>query len=191
MLEFPDGGGNRIKLDREGYIKVAFAFLIIIGSIVLYVFEFRQFDLILEMKRLLLYALVVGLVIGIWVSRKLSAGEQEAFERMRIYMITVLVVLIFSPLYISLLNRWLDFREPEYREASFEKADAYISENYGVLKGEDPEIAGYKLTLVLDQEVLQLKAKQNPFPNNKTGDKVLLPIKRGLFGISYVSFENQ
>ncbi len=191
MLDLPYGGGNRIKLDKKGYAAVALAFVLIIGSIVLYVFEFRRFDMILQVKKLLLFALFVGLIIGYFIGRRLSAGEEEAFEKMRIYMIVIVLTLVFTPLYLSLINRWLDFSDTEYKEAYFEKADAYISEKYGVLKGEDVKIAGYKLILIMDQEVLQFKAKQNPFPNNKKGDKVLLPIKKGLLGVQYISFADQ
>ncbi len=186
----PYGGGNRIKLDKVGYLKAVVVAVIIFGLIVLYVFEFPHFDLILNPKRLILFAVAFGLVLGIILGKRFSTGVKEAYERMRIYMILTVLCLFFMPLLISLANRFLDFRTPESKEVILENVEAYISEKYGVLKGEDVKIAGYKIVIVMDQEVHQLKSKQNPFPNYKQGDKVQIAIYNGLFGIKYVGLKD-
>ncbi len=180
------GGGNRIKLDQSGYLKVGIGATIILGLIVLYVFEFKHFDLVLNPKLLMGYAFGFGLTLGILLGNRFSKGVIEALEKMKIYMILITLSIVFMPLIVNLTNRLLDFRSPEMKEVSLENVEAYISEKYGILKGEDVKIAGYKIVLIMDQEVLQLKSKINPFPNNKKGDKVQIAIHKGLLGIKYI-----
>ena len=184
------GGGNKIKLDRSGYLKVGIAASIILGLIVLYVFEIKHFDLVLNTTLLLAYAFGCGIVLGILLGNHFSKGVKEVFEKMRIYMILIVLCIIFMPLIVNLANRLLDFRSPELKEVSLENVEAYISEKYGVLKGEDVKIAGYKIVLIMDQEVLQIKSKLNPFPNNNKGDKVQIAIHKGLLGINFVGFKS-
>jgi hypothetical protein len=183
------GGSNRIKLDKPGYFKAGIGVAIIFGLIILYGFEIKHFDLVLNPKLLFAYAFGFGLVLGVLLGNRFSRGTSEAFEKMRIYMILITLCIIFMPLLVNLANRLLDFRTPELKEVSFENVEAYISEKYGILKGEDVKIAGYRIILVMDQEVLQLKSKHNPFPNNKKGDKVQIAIHKGLFGIKFVSLK--
>ena len=104
-------------------------------------------------------------------------------------MIMIVFCIVFMPLIVNLTNRILDFRSPELKEVSLESAEAYISEKYGVLKGEELKIAGYKIIILMDQEVLQIKSKTNPFPNNKKGDQVQIAINKGLLGIKFVGFD--
>jgi hypothetical protein len=128
--------------------------------------------------------------LGVVLAGRFGRGVSDSFEKMRIYMILIVVSIAFMPLLVNLANRYLDFRTPEIKEVSLENVEAYISEKYGVLKGEDVKIAGYKIVVVMDQEVLQLKSKQNPFPNNKPGDIVQIAVNKGLFGIEYVGLKN-
>ncbi len=186
----PYGGSNRIKLDKSGYLKVGIGIIIFLGAMVLYVFELKHFDRILNPKLLFAYAFGFGLALGIFLGKRFSKGILESFEKMRIYMILIVLSIIFMPLLINLANRCMDFSTPEYKEVVLENVEAYISEKYGVLKGEDVKIAGYKIVLVMDQEVLQLKSKHNPFPNKKKGDVVRIAIHKGLLGIKYVVLNN-
>lgn len=182
----PYGGSNRVKLDNSGYVKVGIGAIIIIALIALTVLEFRHFDLLLNPKLLLVYALVLGLILGTILGKKFSEGIKETYEKVRIYVVLIMASIIFMPLFVSLTNRLLDFRTPEKKAVIFENAEAYISERYGVMEGETAKIAGYKIVLVMDQEILQLKSKKHPFPNAKKGDTVELTIKKGLLGIKYV-----
>lgn len=182
--------GGRIKLAKSEYPKVALGAAVIFGVIVLYVFELKHFDLVLNPKLLLAYAFGFGLILGIILGRKLSREVTDAYEKMRIYMMLIVLSIAFMPLLVNLANRLLDFKNPEIKDVSFENAEAYISEKYGVLQGEDVKIAGYKIVVVMDGTVLQLKSKHNPFPNNQPGDIVKIAVHRGLLGIHYVSLNN-
>ena len=178
--------GNRIKLDKSDYPKVILGAILLFGMIILYVFEFKHFSLVLEPKWLLIFALGFGVMLGVALGNRFSKGEKESFERFRIYSIFIFISIFFMPLLINLSNRLLDFRKPEIHEVSLENVEAYISEKYGVLKGEDVKIAGYKIVVVMDGQVLQLKSKENPFPDNKPGDIVELTVHNGFFGLKYV-----
>ena len=182
---FPSG--NRIKLDKSDYPKVIAGVILLFGMITLYVFEFKHFSLVLEPKWLLIFALGFGIMLGVTLGNRFSKEVKDSFERFRIYTIFIFISVFFMPLLINLSNRLLDFRQPELRKVSLESVDAYISEKYGVLKGEDVKIAGYKIVVVMDQQVLQLKSKENPFPNNQPGDAVEIKVHYGLFGLKYVN----
>ena len=182
---FPSG--NRIKLDKSDYPKVIIGVILLFGMIVLYVFEFKHFSLVLEPKWLLLFSLGFGIMLGLTLGNRFSKKVKESFERFRIYTLFIFLSIFFMPLLINLSNRLLDFRQPELREVSLENVEAYISEKYGVMKGEDVKIAGYKIVVVMDQQVLRLKSEENPFPNSQAGDMVKIAVHNGLFGIKYVN----
>ena len=182
----PYGGSNRANLKKSDYVKGISAVTVIFSLIVLYVVEFKHFSLVLEPKWLLLFSVGFGVMLGVTVGNKFSKDVKETFERFRIYMIFIVLSIFFMPLLINLANRHLDFRTPEMRDVSFENSEAYISEKYGILKGEEVKIAGYKIVVVMDQKVLQLKSKHNPFAKNQRGDIVQIAVHHGLFGLKYV-----
>lgn len=190
MLGFnigPYDGNNRANLKKADYVKGISGVVVIFTLIVLYVFEFKHFDLLLEPIWLLLFSAGFGIMLGISLGNKLSKSVKESFERFRIYTILIFLSIFFMPLIINLSNRLLDFRTPELQEVSFENFEPYISEKYGVLKGEKVKIAGYKIVVVMDGKPLNLKSKQNPFPNNKPGDIVQIKVHKGLFGLKYIA----
>ena len=122
-------------------------------------------------------------MLGVTLGNRFSKEVKESFERFRIYTILIFLSIFFMPLLINLSNRLLDFRTPELQEVSLENIEPYISEKYGILKGEKVKIAGYKIVVLMDGNPLDLKSKQNPFPNNKLGDIVQIVVHQGLFGL--------
>jgi len=182
----PYEGSNRANLKKADFLKGISGVVVIFGLIVLYVFEFKHFDLVLKPKWLVLFSFVLGIMLGVRLGKKFSKGVKESFERFRVYTILIFLSIFFMPLLINLSNRLLDFRMPEKVEVSFENIEPYISEKYGVLKGEKIKIAGYKIVVLMDGNPLDLKSKQNPFPNNKPGDIVQIAVHHGLFGLKYI-----
>ncbi len=191
MKFLPYGGGNRIKLDTAGYLRVAAAAIVLMGMIVLYVFEIKHFDRVMNTWLLITYALVFGVLAGVALGRRLSRDVTEEFEKMRIYVIMIALCIVFLPLLVNLANRLLDFRTPEIKTVSLESVEPYISERFGVLKGEEVKTAGYKIVFVMDKEVIQIKSKTNPFEGYQPGDSAEVLLHRGLLGIKYVRLKNE
>ncbi len=182
------GGQNRIKLDRAGYLRVALATILIMGSIFLYVFEFRVFNRTLNIGWLLLISALVGGTLGYYISRKFSKGINETYERMRIYMVCIAMCVLFTPLYLSLINRFLDFSEPEIISVEFLSSSARISERFGNLKGVKNKIDHYAIVVVIDDQPVSFRTKKDYFSEFKEGEIVDLKVNQGLLGVRYITF---
>lgn len=92
---------------------------------------------------------------------------------------------LFAPLFGSLLNRSLG--ESTTQSFDFVAETAYFASGYGILKGEKLSPTGWRLTVREGKTERRLKyKKQAYFPLTKPGDKILLPIRRGVFGVRVV-----
>ncbi|HRI59140.1 MAG TPA: hypothetical protein PK228_05445, partial [Saprospiraceae bacterium] len=59
----------------------------------------------------------------------------------------------------------------------------YLASNYGVLKGEKLQPTGYYLMVKENGREIRFKYKlQSYYPLTKPGEKILLPVRKGLFG---------
>ncbi len=179
---------NQIKPNLSNYFKAALAALLIILSVVLYVFEFDHFDKTINIKYLLLLAVILGLLVGILISRRLAINEFELFEQMRIYMICTIICIVFMPLVLSLTNRLLDFRTPDLKTAQILSFQAVGDQPFGHIKGEKLKITNYEWGIELDQQVFNFRTKTLPFGEKKLGDNVQISVYQGLLGIRYLKF---
>ena len=188
MLPTPSVSGNRIKLSPSGYLKVGIAAILIFTAIVLYVFEFNHFDKTIDIKYLLILSLVLGLIAGVLIGRRLAKEEHEIFEQMRIYMICATLCIVFMPLLVSLTNRLLDFKTPIDTEAQILSFQPQTDLPFGHMKGEKVDITHYEWVLLIDGKNFKFSTKELPFPENELGDLVSIPVHRGLLGIRYLSY---
>jgi hypothetical protein len=101
---------------------------------------------------------------------------------------TVVFCILFAPLCASLLNRASG--TTEYESFEFVSEMPYLSSNYGLLKGEKLKPTGIRLK-VKEQDKLYLfqYKKQEYFPNTEPGEKVLLPMRKGLLGFRVLELE--
>jgi len=189
MLEFPKLSGNRIKLKNSEYLKAVLIVLLIIFAIVVYVFQFDHFDKMLNAKYFLFTSLGLGLALGIFIGRPYAEKEHDLVDRMRIYMTCAGLCVVFMPLVICLVNRYLDFREPRFEMAQVLELRAKTDQPFGYLKDEEMTITYYKATVLIGEDIFKFKTKEHPFPQKQEGDMVQVPICQGLLGMEYLSFK--
>ncbi len=154
----------------------------------LYVREFSVFSNTLEVKRLALMSMLVGAVIAagaIWFWRERFMPWQE---QMPSVVFILIFSMVFAPLFGSLLNRGLGRDATQSFE--FVSETAYFATGYGVLQGEKLKPTGWKLVLREAGQEWHLKNKsQAYYPLTKPGEEVLLPVRRGIFGVRVVELK--
>lgn len=165
--------------------SAAIAVVILALLMWLYVREFKILSNTLEIKGLvvgsvLTMAILVGGLLWKWRDRFIPLDRHFP----EIVMIGVFS-LLFAPLFGSLLNRSLGTNAE--KSFDFVSETAYYASGYGVLKGEKLSPSGWRLSVAQNGKTYRLKYKtQAYFPLTKPGEKVLLPIRKGLFGVNIV-----
>lgn len=154
----------------------------------LYVREFDTLSRTLEVK-----GLVIGsmLVVGILTCAALWRWRDRFIPWNRHFPEVVLILvfsILFAPLLGSLLNRGLG--QDASQSFEFVSETAYYASGYGILKGEKLKPSGWRLTVREGRQEHRLKYKnQAYYPLTKTGEKVLLPIRHGIFGVRVVQLK--
>ncbi len=151
----------------------------------LYVREFAVLSNTLEVKGLVIGSMLVGGLISaglIWRWRNRFTPWERHFPEV---VLMLVFSVLFAPLFGSLLNRSLG--ESTTQSFDFVAETAYFASGYGILKGEKLTPTGWRLTVREGKTERRLKyKKQAYFPLTKPGDKILLPIRRGVFGVRVV-----
>ncbi len=160
----------------------AFGLVIAFGALIwLYTREFPVFTNTIGAGRLVFGAMIAGAL--------LAAAALYAFrERLRPWdrhvpeIATVLVfTTLFAPLFASLLNR--AGGPVEHQSFEFVSEIPYLSSNYGLLKGEKIEPTGMRLLVKEDGKLYRFQYKKQPyFPITEPGERILLPMRKGLLG---------
>lgn len=165
-----------------------YAFLAVLALFVLgglYVREFAFLYNSIGVKGLVAGSLLVALaaaVAGLWLGR-------ERFTPWKRHVPEILLILfcsvLFAPLFGSLLNRAFSLKE--YHSFEFVSEAPYFSSGYGLLKGEKIEPSGYHLTVREKGQLHRFKYKgQAYYPLTKPGERILLPVRRGIFGVRVI-----
>jgi hypothetical protein len=151
----------------------------------LYVREFAVLSNTLEVKGLVICSMLVGGLISaglIWRWRNRFTPWERHFPEV---VLMLVFSVLFAPLLGSLLNRSLG--ESTTQSFDFVAETAYFASGYGILKGEKLTPTGWRLTVREGKKERRLKyKKQAYFPLTKPGDKILLPVRRGVFGVRVV-----
>lgn len=151
----------------------------------LYVREFAVLSNTLEVKGLVIGSMLVGGLISaglIWRWRNRFTPWERHFPEV---VLMLVFSVLFAPLFGSLLNRGLG--KSTTQSFDFVAETAYFASGYGILKGEKLTPTGWRLTVREGKKERRLKyKKQAYFPLTKPGDKILLPIRRGVFGVRVV-----
>lgn len=179
--------GNRIKLSTQGYIKAVLAVMLIFAAIVLYVFQFDHFGKLLDGKYFLLLSAGIGLLIGSLIGHQFAKEEFELAEKMRLYVFCAGLTIVFMPLLIGLINRYLDFSPPQQAQVQLLELKTGISQPFGYVKGEKLK-PNYRMVILYDQTIYKLTFKEPAFTQHTPGDMITIPIRKGLLGIRYFDF---
>ena len=168
---------------------LAFIAVLIFGCLVwLYVREFAVLSNTIEVKNLVIgsMAVMAVLVAGLlwrWRSR-FTPWNRHVPE----FLLISVFSLLFAPLFGSLLNRGLGTDQTQ--SFDFISETAYFASGYGVLKGEKLRPTGWRLTVRESGVERRFKyKKQAYFPLTKPNEKVLLPMRKGVFGVSVMQLK--
>ncbi len=160
----------------------------LLGIIFLYVREFTYFSNTIGLKWLVLGAMAVaGLLttVLLYLKRDRFMPLGRHFPAVAFILVNAI---LFAPLLGSLANRLLG--KTIVREFKFISEKAYYAEAYGVLKGEDVKVTGWRLTVNDAGVVRTFKyKKQSYYPISQPGDVISLPMVQGLFGAEVMDLE--
>lgn len=176
---------KKLMLDRYPRLFSLLLSLLFFALIWVYVKEFPFLSNTMEVKSLLIGALISGLLIAALIIalsfKKLAPLGRHIPELLFIGSVS----LIFSPLFASLINRNLG--TDELLSLEFVSETPFLASQYGVLKGEKPKPTGYRLKVRYEGRETTFKYKsQAYFPLTKPGEKILVPVRKGVFGFSVV-----
>ncbi len=160
---------------------------VFVGLLWLYVREFPVFSNTIGLRPLLVGSITVA-ALG---AGALLYALRERFSPWRRHVPeTALIVsgfLLFAPLFGSLFNRLAG--RPAYEPFTFVAEIPYLASRYGVLKGEHIQPTGYHLTVRSESgQTHRFRYRQQAYyPITKPGESILLPVRKGLFGVRVVT----
>lgn len=167
-------------------ITAVLVVLLLLGLIALYVSEFHWFDRTIGMRRLALYAMAIGVLLGTALGRRFSPQGRNTVEKVQLYVFFIFICTLFAPLAASLSNRLLSPYPPRLEQVTFFEEQAFFSGRYGLIKGEKVEPDGYYTFFYYHGRLRRVKSKQPLLSGRERGETVGLTIRRGLWGYDVV-----
>lgn len=177
---------NRIKVSNKTKILSFSAVFALVGLIALYVLEFHWFQNTLNAKRLIWISLGVGFFISLGLAYLLTKNTKDSYDRLRISLMIIFIITLFSPLFGSLTNRILSFQETENQDVVF-FAEKRVSDFK--LVDEEKSRKGYFVFFIRNGKTERAKSSNRLFKNIEKGTSIELPIKKGLLGFEIVCLE--
>ncbi|MBK7872979.1 MAG: hypothetical protein IPJ74_21070 [Saprospiraceae bacterium] len=165
------------------YTAIAFG---LVGLIVLYVMEFKYFNRTFQANIMTLWSIVIGIIIGILLSRRFIKSADDFVDRIRIVLLCTVGIAIFMPLFTSLSNRLFSFYDIKMIPVEFVESEAYVGSRFGVLNNEKVEPTGYRTFIYRDTKLLKILTEEALFPDAQRGDSVQLSVKKGFWGFEFV-----
>jgi hypothetical protein len=155
--------------------------LLFLGLIGLYVREFPLLSNTFQVKRLIAGAMLLGTTGGAGFLYAKRARFTPLRRHLPELASILTVVVLFSPLLFSLLNRGLGKTEDQAFE--FVSETPYLASSYGILKGDKIKPTGYYLVVRENGRTHRLQyKKQAYYPITRPGEQILLPVRKGLLG---------
>ncbi|MCB0531923.1 MAG: hypothetical protein H6574_02410 [Lewinellaceae bacterium] len=160
----------------------AFGLVIAFGVLIwLYTREFAVFTNTIGAGNLVLGAMVAGILLAA-VALYAFRQRLQPWDRHVPEIATALVfTTLFAPLFASLINR--AGGPVEHQSFEFVSEIPYLSSNYGLLKGEKIKPSGIRLQVKEAGKLYRFQYKMQPyFPITEPGERILLPMRKGLLG---------
>ncbi len=173
---------NRLNIRTGDMIRYAALGLALLGLVVLYVFEFKYFNLTLNLRGLIFKGLVAGLILGLVLGRLYYKQGRDLTERIQLYVFFVVLSMVFMPLFVSLSNRLLSFKPPSSLSVEYVGTEAYFSDRFGVTKGQQIKPTGYNLFFYHDNQLKKIRLDYPLFQDSLRGAMITLPVRAGLWG---------
>lgn len=172
---------NKTKI---GAFLIAFT---IVGLMALYVQEFHWLGNTFYAKKLIFWSLGFGLLSGVGLGKYWTRNIADSYDRMRLWILVIFVITLFSPYIGSLTNRLLSFEEAISEEFIFftEKPIADLE----IVSTEKARPEAYFVFFMKNGTLERAKTRKRLFEGTEKGAKIRLPVKRGLYGFDIVCLD--
>ncbi|MEO6038853.1 MAG: hypothetical protein ABIQ93_10600 [Saprospiraceae bacterium] len=171
------------------YIPALLSVVAFFGLVFLYVREFGVLSNTIHAGRLIAGSIVAML----FLNGALLWWFQDRFSPLSRHITEIVLIVVFStlfaPLFVSLINRGLG--KTEFQAFVFLAETPYIATGYGFMKNTSIKPTGYYLE-VEDRDGQRRRfryKKQKYYPITQAGQTVLLPVRKGLFGIRVMALD--
>ncbi|MBI1223784.1 MAG: hypothetical protein GC192_00990 [Bacteroidetes bacterium] len=175
-------------------LLVFFAVIAIFGVIALYVHEFQWFQNYIKPQKMVLGSLLVGLAVGIMLAFRFQKKEKDLVDKIQIWTVCIVTSILPMPLLASLANRFFAEQKPHETPVEFWEEKAHLVGRsptiYGFIEGNKKTEMGYFIFVIIDGELVRVKSKTPRFSNSVQGDTIVVPIKKGLFNVDYIEWQD-
>lgn len=151
-----------------------------------YVKEFDHFNRMVGARQLVIPALLFGGLSGLALGLYLQRRQQDTVVRLQIVMACLFALLVVAPLLAGLSNRLLSWNKVRYEEVEFVQERAFFSSRFGAIKDESQMPTGYYLFFYYQGRLIRISMDQSHFDGVEDGELILIPFKKGLWGIDFV-----
>ena len=181
---------NELKLTSSDIKKILLSLFGLIIFFILLINEIPRLTNVFKLPLVIGITSGLGLIFAIVFSSKVSVKAEELIEKFQIYVASIIVSLILFPLVINFVNR--------LHTVEIEEEFVFVSveEMYGLgfkgsaRRGEIPQPTAYLVSLERqDGSIENVRFTKNISEGLNRGDRINLPVKRGIFRIHYMVTE--
>lgn len=168
-------------------LKYIAASLGVLGLITIYAMEFSWFDRTLGVRRLVFWSMAAGALAGLVLGWRFRQTADSLTEKIQLFVFFTIICMIFAPLTGSLSNRLLSPHPLRDQPVTVAEEQPFLSEPYGLIKGEKPKTSGYYTFFYYDGKLRRIKNREAVFSGLQRGDTGMLRMRKGLWGPEVVA----
>jgi uncharacterized membrane protein len=167
-------------------IIVVLGVLSFFGMVVAVATDFQLIDNTLGVKKLLQYAFLIGLSIGLLVAFLTATDLNGSVDKIRHFLLLIFFFVVFTPMVALKTNKWFANQHSETKVFAFVSQKPVLSKAFGQLKYENIKPTYYLITLEYQGETIRLKSDKPMANNALAGKEVYLQVVKGLWGFEIV-----
>lgn len=172
------------SISQQLKIKTLAFSVLFVALVIIYSFEFHWISNTINVHYLFIAFGLAGIVLGFWLSRKFTKDLKDRLEKIQISLLFIFLITAFSPLFGSLTNRLLSPNTIELQDFTFfeekPKGDFYV------INKEPQKPEAYFIFAIKDGKMHRIKTGTKRFEHTIRGDKIQLPVKKGLWGLEII-----